>query len=131
MNEEGGRLILVVDDERHITRMVSSVLLHAGFRVSVANGGREALDRLEEGDIDLAVLDVMMPELDGLELTKLVRQRGSLPVILLSALDSRIDRERGLAAGADDYLVKPFRVAELIERVRELVGGSAAGSLAH
>lgn len=121
MEEATGETVLVVDDSPEIARMVQVVLLSAGFRVQVARDGEEALGRIKEDRPDLIILDVMMPRMDGFELTRLLRQDPSMSavsIILLTAKGLSADRLEGLTAGADDYILKPFDVGELLARVR-------------
>lgn len=100
--------ILLVDDDLHILQLVTIHLSQAGYDVIQAKHGSEALERLQEEDIALAVVDVMMPFIDGYTLTKEIRRLYDLPVILLTAKSQIEDKEEGFAAGTDDYLVKPF-----------------------
>ncbi|BCB89089.1 GGDEF domain-containing response regulator [Phytohabitans suffuscus] len=114
-------LILVVDDDQDIARFVSVNLKIHGFEVVLAGDGQEALDLVERRHPDLAVVDLMMPRMDGLELTRRLRANpmtSALPVIMLTAKGMTVDKVVGLTAGADDYLVKPFDTLELIARVR-------------
>jgi diguanylate cyclase (GGDEF)-like protein len=114
-------LILVVDDDRDIARFVKVNLNIHGFDVLVAGDGLQALELVEEHRPDLAVVDLMMPRMDGLELTRRLRadpMTAALPVIMLTAKGMTVDKVVGLTAGADDYLVKPFDTLELIARVR-------------
>ncbi len=111
--------VLVVDDEENIRFLVESALQLAGMETVGADEGRAALKLAAEYRPDLIVLDVMMPELDGFEVLHRLRDSGSrTPVIFLTARDSTDDRVRGLTAGGDDYMVKPFAVAELVARVQ-------------
>ncbi|MFC0528546.1 response regulator [Phytohabitans kaempferiae] len=114
-------LILVVDDDQDIARFVSVNLKIHGFEVVLAGDGLEALELVEQRHPDLAVVDLMMPRMDGLELTRRLRANpmtSALPVIMLTAKGMTVDKVVGLTAGADDYLVKPFDTLELIARVR-------------
>jgi diguanylate cyclase (GGDEF)-like protein len=114
-------LILVVDDDQDIARFVSVNLKIHGFEVVLAGDGHEALELVEKRHPDLAVVDLMMPRMDGLELTRRLRANpmtSALPVIMLTAKGMTVDKVVGLTAGADDYLVKPFDTLELIARVR-------------
>jgi diguanylate cyclase (GGDEF)-like protein len=114
-------LILVVDDDEDIARFVEVNLKLHGFEVLLAGDGREALEIIEHHRPDLAVIDLMMPHIDGLELTRRLRadpMTTALPVIMLTAKGMTVDKVVGLTAGADDYLVKPFDTLELIARVR-------------
>ena len=114
--------ILVVDDEPNVRDSLQIALSVAGFDVDVAPGGAEALDRVSSDPPDLMVLDVLMPGVDGLEVCRKLRANGSdLPVLMLTARDEIPDRVSGLEAGADDYLVKPFALEELLARIRALL----------
>jgi two-component system OmpR family response regulator len=114
--------ILVVDDEANIREVVRYTLEREGFAVETAADGAAAASRLEEGGIDLVVLDVLMPELDGLSLCRRVRARGvQLPIIVLSSRGEEADRIVGLDLGADDYMTKPFSPGELAARVRSVL----------
>lgn len=111
--------VLVVDDEENIRFLVESALQLAGMETIGAEDGRSGLALVASERPDLVVLDVMMPELDGFEVLQRLRDSGSrVPVIFLTARDSTDDRVRGLTAGGDDYMVKPFAVAELVARVQ-------------
>lgn len=110
--------ILVVDDDPDILTIVSDNLVLDGYRVRTAETGREALKCIEEGDIDLVVLDLALPDLDGLQVCRAVRARSAVPIIMLTARDSVPDKVLGLESGADDYLVKPFDYLELAARVK-------------
>jgi two-component system, OmpR family, response regulator MprA len=114
--------ILVVDDERPVRGSVRRALALEGYKVSEAEGGREALEELKARTMDAVVLDVLMPEVDGLEVCRRLRAAGDrVPVLMLTARDAVADRVAGLDAGADDYLVKPFALDELLARVRALL----------
>ena len=112
-------LVLVVDDEENIRFLVESGLELAGFRTIAAANGREALALITAERPGLVVLDVMMPELDGFEVLRRMREGGDrTPVVFLTARDATEDRVRGLTSGGDDYVVKPFAIAELVARVQ-------------
>jgi two-component system, OmpR family, response regulator len=113
--------ILVVDDDAHLREVVEYALTKEGLAVEVAADGAAALARLERGGIDLVVLDVLMPELGGLEVCRQIRARGQLPIIFLSSKAEEIDRILGLELGGDDYLAKPFSPRELVARVRAVL----------
>jgi DNA-binding response OmpR family regulator len=113
--------ILVVDDEPKILRLVSDYLEHAGFGVIVARDGREALMRARAEHPDLIILDLGLPGLDGLDVTRSLRRDSAVPLIMLTARDSETDRVLGLELGADDYLTKPFSPRELVARVRAVL----------
>lgn len=111
--------ILVAEDERDLNRLIVRTLEKEGYGVDACFDGREALYYLENTEYDAAVLDIMMPKMDGLEVLRNIRGRGiELPVIFLTARDSIADRVKGLDSGADDYLVKPFDFEELLARIR-------------
>lgn len=113
--------ILIVDDDINIIRFVEIHLFKEGYHVSQAKNGIEALEVLKKEACDLAVVDVMMPFMDGYELTKEIRKRYDIPVILLTAKSQIEDKERGFQAGTDDYLVKPFEPKELSFRIKALL----------
>ena len=114
-------LILAVDDEAGILRLIKLELSSQGFRVIVAGEGEEALRMTEQQRPDIVILDIVMPEMSGLEVMRRLRERTSVPVILLTAKDHDEDKVRGLEMGADDYLVKPFNPEELSARVRAVL----------
>lgn len=113
--------ILVVDDDPNIVKFVGLNLSEEGYRVVTANDGRQALERLKETPCSLAVVDVMMPYMDGLALTKIVREEYGIPIIILTAKSHIEDKAEGFKAGTDDYLVKPFEPQELIFRIEALL----------
>ncbi len=114
--------VLVVDDDDAIRSVLERSLGYEGFRVTAAADGAAALQVLRDHRIDCIVLDVQMPEVDGLEVCRRLRRAGdATPIILLTADDSVTDRVGGLEAGADDYMLKPFAFEELVARVNELV----------
>ncbi len=118
-------LVLVADDEPRITKLVSIALASEGFRVISAGGGDEALARAEEIRPDIVLLDIVMPDLDGIEVMRRLRERRAVPVILLTAKGSTADKAKGLDLGADDYIAKPFHPDELAARVRAVIRRSA------
>lgn len=119
--------MLVVDDDEAIRTALERALALEGFVVSTVAGGRAALEAVAGDPPDVAVLDVVMPDVDGVEVTRTLRGDGhELPILILSALDEVGDRVAGLQAGADDYLVKPFAVDELVARLRALLRRRAA-----
>ena len=122
MAAEKKRHILVVDDEPNIRELLSTSLRYAGFEVTAAANGREALDAAEEFQPDLAVLDVMLPDMDGFTVTRRLRDRGEqYPILFLTAKDAVEDRIHGLTIGADDYVTKPFSLEEVITRLRVIL----------
>lgn len=111
--------VLVLDDDERIRATLRRALLYAGFDVAIAASGEEALERALQTPPDMAILDVMLPGIDGLEVCRRLREdRPNLPILLLTARDSVADRVAGLDIGADDYVVKPFAMEELLARVR-------------
>ena len=113
--------ILLVDDEESIQKLLTYPLERDGYRVVQARDGDEALKRFEEEPIDLVVLDVMLPKLDGLEVCKQLRSTSFVPIIMLTARDDEVDKVLGLELGADDYITKPFSIREFRSRVRALL----------
>ena len=121
------KTILVVDDERHIVRLVEVNLERAGYEVMIAYDGVEALEVIREQLPDMVILDVMMPQVDGLEVCRRLRsQMVEVPILILSAKGETSDRVLGLELGADDYLAKPFEPAELLARVKAVLRRSEA-----
>jgi two-component system copper resistance phosphate regulon response regulator CusR len=120
--------ILVIEDERRIAEFVSRGLTDAGYTVQVASSGARALEMVQSTEYDLLILDLMLPDMDGLELLERVRRRGvRSAVLILSALGAVDDRVKGLERGADDYLGKPFSFVELLARVRALLRRGKSG----
>lgn len=118
--------ILIVEDEATISRLIEVSLKRAGYDCTVANDGVTAADLIEANDYDLALLDIMLPGLDGYDLLEYLRPMGT-PVIFITAKSSVKDRVRGLSLGADDYLIKPFEVEELIARVEAVLRRTGRG----
>ncbi|MDO5522314.1 MAG: response regulator transcription factor [bacterium] len=110
--------ILVVDDDKEIAQLVEIHLATDGYNVFIANNAYEGLELLEKNDIKLAILDIMMPGMDGLEMCKRIRETSAIPIIMLSAKSSDLDKIKGLSTGADDYVIKPFNPLELTARVK-------------
>jgi two-component system copper resistance phosphate regulon response regulator CusR len=120
--------LLVVEDERRIADFIQRGLESSGYEVDLADCAREAMQRLPASDYDLVILDLMLPDGDGLQLLERIRNRkGSPPVLILSARGTVEDRVKGLEGGADDYLVKPFAFVELLARVKALLRRGQAG----
>jgi two-component system OmpR family response regulator len=117
--------ILVVEDEPRLLRNLAKALREAGYAVDTAEAGDEGLYKAESYEYDAIVLDIMLPRLDGWEVLQRLRKKKQTPVLLLTARDAHRDRVRGLDIGADDYLVKPFDLAELLARVRALIRRAA------
>lgn len=113
--------ILLVEDEKHIARFVELELQHEGYMVTVAFEGREGLALATSEDFDVLLLDVMLPGINGIEICRRVRTQSKVPIILLTARDAVMDRVAGLDAGADDYIVKPFAIEELLARIRTIL----------
>lgn len=132
--------ILIVEDEEKIARFVTLELEHEGYQVEHAADGRTAVDLALERDYDLILLDVLLPQLNGMEVLRRIRKRKDVPVIMVTARDAVMDKVAGLDAGADDYLTKPFAIEELFARIRVAlkraeavraasgVGGAGAGA---
>jgi two-component system OmpR family response regulator len=117
--------ILVVEDEPRLLRNLAKALREEGYAVDTAEAGDEGLFKAESSDYDAIVLDVMLPQLDGWQLLERLRKQKQTPVLMLTARDATPDRIRGLDTGADDYLVKPFDLSELLARLRALVRRAA------
>ncbi len=114
-------IILIVEDEASIAEVVSLYLKRAGYGVQLASDGRQAMKQFEKQMPDLVILDLMLPEVDGLSLTRWLRDRSNVPIIMVTARREEIDRITGLELGADDYVVKPFSPQELVSRVRAVM----------
>lgn len=112
--------ILVVDDEARIREVLDYALKKEGYDVVAVTDGRQAIDTVEKGGIDLVILDVMLPEVDGLSACRNIRATSRVPILFLSARSDEIDRVLGLELGGDDYLTKPFSVRELVARVKAM-----------
>lgn len=110
--------VLIIEDEEKISRFIELELIHEGYQVLKAYNGRDGLDMALTGEPDLILLDVMLPELSGLEVLRRLRKTSNLPVIMLTARDAVMDKVSGLDAGADDYITKPFAIEELLARIR-------------
>jgi two-component system response regulator MprA len=113
--------VLVVEDDRRIAAFLDRTLTVTGYRVQVASEGQLGLDLATESTPDLVILDLMLPDVDGLEVARQLRARSGVPILMLTARSGIGDRVEGLDAGADDYLVKPFALDELLARVRSLL----------
>lgn len=110
--------ILVVEDEAKIARFVELELTHEGYEVDKVDNGRDAVDVALSNDYDLILLDILLPQLNGMEVLRRIRREKDVPVILLTARDAVMDKVAGLDAGADDYITKPFAIEELLARIR-------------
>jgi len=123
------RSVLVVDDEPNIVLSIEFLLKQAGFEVRVARDGEAALRAVEEAPPDLVLLDVMMPGRNGYEVCQAIRSRPggqAIKIIMLTARSRDVEREKGLALGADEYVIKPFSTRELVDRVKRLLGADSA-----
>ncbi|MGI9126311.1 MAG: response regulator transcription factor [Mycobacterium sp.] len=119
--------VLLVDDEPALTNLLKMALHYEGWQIEVAKDGKEAMAKFAEFGPDLLVLDIMLPDIDGLQILKMIREsEGYTPTLFLTARDSVMDRVTGLTAGADDYLTKPFSLEELVARLRGLLRRSQA-----
>ena len=119
--------VLVVDDEPALTNLLKMALPYEGWEIEVARNGQEAMTKFAEVGPDLLVLDIMLPDIDGFQILKNIRESGGYtPTLFLTARDSVMDRVTGLTAGADDYLTKPFSLEELVARLRGLLRRSSA-----
>jgi two-component system, OmpR family, response regulator len=118
--------ILLVDDEESVQKLLTYPLERDGYRVVQARDGDEALSRFDAEDVDLVVLDVMIPKVDGLEVCKRLRARSAVPIVMLTARDDELDKVLGLELGADDYITKPFSIREFRSRVRALLRRASA-----
>lgn len=110
--------ILIVEDEEKLSRFIELELKHEGYEIIKANNGRTGLEIAEKGEVDLVLLDIMLPEINGLEVLRRLRRSLDIPVIMLTARDAVMDKVSGLDAGADDYITKPFAIEELLARIR-------------
>jgi DNA-binding response OmpR family regulator len=119
--------ILLVDDEDAVQKLLTYPLEHEGFRVVQARDGEEALRRFDGERVDLVVLDLMLPKVDGLEVCRRLRAKSSVPIIMLTARDDELDKVVGLEIGADDYITKPFSIREFRSRVRALLRRASLG----
>ncbi|GAA0371786.1 DNA-binding response OmpR family regulator [Bacillus horti] len=115
------RNILIVDDDKEIGNLISIYLKNEGYTYTFAHDGREALEKFENEHIDLIILDIMMPELNGIEVCRKIREKHLVPILMLSAKAEDMDKITGLMTGADDYMIKPFNPLELVARVKSLL----------
>jgi two-component system KDP operon response regulator KdpE len=121
MTKEDAKLILIADDEARMRRFMKMNLDLEGYRVVEAGNGLETIDRVREDLPDLVLLDVMMPELDGFEALRIIRETSTGPVIMLTVRDDEADKVKGLELGADDYVTKPFSPRELASRIKAVL----------
>lgn len=110
--------ILIIEDDTAISEMVKNYLIKDGFLVTTAFDGEEGIVKYLNDDFDLIILDLMMPKLDGMETMKLIREKSSVPILIMSAKDSDVDKAIGLGLGADDYITKPFSMIEISARIK-------------
>ncbi|EJR51068.1 hypothetical protein IIM_03436 [Bacillus cereus VD107] len=110
--------ILLVEDDISIQEMVETYLVKEGFQVTIASDGEEGVTAFLKGSFDLIILDIMMPKLDGLEVVRIIREKSAVPILMMSAKDTDVDKAVGLGLGADDYICKPFSMIELAARVK-------------
>lgn len=119
--------ILLVEDEEKLARMVELELQYEGYEVEKAFDGRAGLDRALSGEFDLVLLDIMLPALSGMEVLRRLRRESAMPVIMLTARDTVVDKVSGLDMGADDYITKPFAIEELLARIRAALRKRGSG----
>jgi two-component system alkaline phosphatase synthesis response regulator PhoP len=117
--------VLVVEDEASIASFVSLYLKNAGYTVRTAATGTEALSQVQGGDVALTVLDLMLPDIDGIEVCRRIRKSSDMPILMLTARDEDVDKIIGLEVGADDYMTKPFNPRELVARVKSILRRAA------
>ncbi|OAA92846.1 response regulator transcription factor [Clostridium coskatii] len=110
--------ILLVEDEKQMSMFIQMELIHEGYKIDAAYDGREALEKMEDKEYDLILLDIMIPNLNGIEVCRRIRQFSHVPIIMLTAKSDIPDKVLGLDAGANDYLAKPFAIEELLARIR-------------
>ena len=120
--------ILIVEDSQEIARFIELELKYEGYEVLISHRGRQGLEMAIDKDIDLIILDLMLPELSGLEILRRLRKEKNIPVILLTAKDDISDKVMGLDSGADDYMTKPFAIEELLARIRARLKQESASS---
>ncbi len=123
--------LLIIEDEEKIARFLELELTHEGYTVEKAHDGRTGLEMAQGGGWELVILDIMLPELSGLEVLRRLRRRSDVPVLLLTARDAVTDKVSGLDMGANDYMTKPFAIEELLARIRVLLRRKPAGEAAH
>ena len=121
--------ILIIEDEKPMAEAISYTLEKEGYEASIATDGESGLRHCQSGDYELVILDLMLPGLDGLEILKRVRQEGDIPILILTAKDSEVDKVVGLELGADDYVTKPFIMRELLARVKTILRRSTVAAV--
>lgn len=114
-------MILVVDDDVDIVKLIELSLVKEGYKVLTANNGLDAINLFSKNNVSLAILDIMMPNIDGIEVCRKIREKSNIPIIFLSAKSTDVDKVIGLSIGADDYVIKPFSIIELIARVKSQI----------
>lgn len=114
------KLIYIADDELNIRNIIRSFLVKEGFQVEIFNDGLSLLEAFKQKEADMLIIDIMMPNLDGLQLCSIIREKSVVPIIIVSAKDTEFDKIEGLSLGSDDYLTKPFSPLELIARVKSI-----------
>lgn len=119
------KTILIVDDDKEIGNLISIYLKNEGYDIKLAHNGLEALKIFDKEQIDLLILDIMMPEIDGIEVCRRIREKHMVPILMLSAKAEDMDKIIGLMTGADDYMIKPFNPLELVARVKSLLRRSS------
>ncbi|MEX2646500.1 MAG: response regulator transcription factor [Gaiellaceae bacterium] len=125
MSAGGSQTVLVVEDEASISSFISLYLKNSGYEVRSAATGAEAIQQLQAGPVSLILLDLMLPDVDGIDLARRLRQRWDVPILMLTARDEDVDKIIGLEVGADDYMTKPFNPRELVARVKAILRRSA------
>ncbi|MBD0337792.1 MAG: response regulator transcription factor [Thermoleophilia bacterium] len=125
MSAGGSQTVLVVEDEASISSFISLYLKNSGYEVRSAATGAEAIQQLQAGSISLILLDLMLPDVDGIDLARRLRQKWDVPILMLTARDEDVDKIIGLEVGADDYMTKPFNPRELVARVKAILRRSA------
>jgi DNA-binding response OmpR family regulator len=125
MSAGGSQTVLVVEDEASISSFISLYLKNSGYEVRSAATGAEAIQQLQAGPVSLILLDLMLPDVDGIDLARRLRQKWDVPILMLTARDEDVDKIIGLEVGADDYMTKPFNPRELVARVKAILRRSA------
>ena len=123
--------ILLIEDEPQIARFIELELTHEGYDIRVVHDGRDGLERFKQEQFDVVLLDIMLPSLNGIEVLRRLRLFSSVPVIMLTARDSVMDKVSGLDSGADDYITKPFAIEELLARLRSVLRKQSQPSILH
>ncbi len=113
--------ILIIEDEKKIARIMELEITHDGHQVELVYNGKKGIEKIKENEFDLLILDIMLPEMNGMEVCNKIRTFSDIPIIMVTAKDSTADKVKGLDKGADDYLTKPFEAEELLARIRALL----------